>query len=103
MAPARLSAQQEEKAAEAKPAAATLGPEETLTGKIALVEAKDKLLVVEGTGGVTYSFVVRPSTKITSAGQKAKLEELSGRKGASVTVRFVPTRRGNVARSVEIG
>lgn len=100
--PAPLPAQGEEKATETKAAGDALGPAETLTGKIALVEAKQNLLIVEGTGGVTYSFVVRPGTKITAAGQKVKLEDLSGRKGASVSVRFVPTRRGNVARSVDI-
>jgi hypothetical protein len=101
--PLAWAAQAEEKPAESKAAAAAaLGPAETLSGKIALVEAKQKLVVVEGAGGVTYSFLVRPGTKITAAGQRLKLEELSARKGASASVEFVPTRRGNVARRIEI-
>lgn len=81
---------------------ATLGPAETLSGKIAIVDTAQKLLVVEGARGVTYSFVLRAGTRITSGGQRVKLDELPAHKGKQASVKFVPTRRGNLAQTVEI-
>ncbi len=80
----------------------TLGPAETLSGKITLVDTAQKLLVVEGARGVTYSFVLRAGTRISSGGQKVKLDELPAHKGKQASVKFVPTRRGNLAQAVEI-
>jgi len=79
-----------------------LGPAETLSGKIAIVDTAQKLLVVEGARGVTYSFVLRAGTRITSGGQKVKLDELSAHKGKQASIKFVPTRRGNLAQTIEI-
>ncbi len=97
---------QEEKAQPAPKEAAVpgaLAPAQTLSGSIAMVDASKKLLIVKGAAEVTYSFVLTGSTRITAGKERLKAADLSSRVGQKVTVRFVPTRTGNIARSVEVG
>lgn len=79
-----------------------LGPAESLTGSIMMINAEKKILVIKSAAGVPYTFVVTPSTRITAQNQRLKLADLASRQDQRVTVRFVPTRRGNLARSVEV-
>jgi len=94
-------AQQEPAQKEAPPAGA-LGPAETLSGSIMMADAEKKILIVKSTAGVPYNFVITPATRITEANQRLKLADLSARVDRQVTVRFLPTRRGNIARSVQV-
>jgi len=98
-------AQEQTQEAAAAPAQASgvLGPAETLTGKILMVVPDKDLLIVESDRGVPYNFVIRRSTRITAGGERLKLADLQNRVGEKVSVRFVPTRNGNIARSVEVG
>lgn len=91
---------QEQKESPKAPGA--LGPAETLSGTIMMVEVQKKLLIVKASSGVPYNFVVTPATRITAGKERLKLADLSARTDKAVTVRFVPTRQGNLARSVEL-
>jgi len=96
-------AQQQEQAAKKEAAVAgALGPAETLSGSIMMVDAEKKILIVKSDAGVPYNFVITPATRITAEKQRLKLADLSSRVNERVSVRFVPTRRGNIARSVEV-
>ncbi|MGB9605892.1 MAG: hypothetical protein ACPL88_08450 [Bryobacteraceae bacterium] len=99
--PGPIVAQQEAAKKEPAPSGA-LGPVETLSGAIMMVEVDKRILIVKGAAGVPYSFVITPATKITAEKQRLKLADLASRVDQRVTVRFVPTRKGNIARSVEL-
>ena len=74
---------------------------ETLSGTISSVDADKHLLVVSGSDGVPYNFMVNKSTKITSGGSKAKLGDLQ--QGKQVSVAFVDMKKkGDWAKSVEV-
>jgi len=76
---------------------------ETLSGTLSVVDADKKLVVVNGSNGVPYNFVVSGGTKITVGGSKAKLADLSGNTNKQATVMFVAEKkRGNMAKSIEI-
>lgn len=94
-------AQQEQPRKEVSSAGA-LGPAETLTGSIMMVDSEKKILVVKSAAGVPYNFMITSATRITAQNQRLKFADLASRQDQRVTVRFVPTRRGNVARSIEI-
>jgi len=94
-----------------KPAAAAAGEKEakapavkaqTLSGTLSSVSADQKLLVVMGTGGVTYNFKVGGATRVKVGGQKAKVADLGAQSGKSVTIKFLPLRTGNSAQSIEV-
>lgn len=93
---------QQESSQKETTATGVLGPAETLSGSIMMVESEKKLLIVKSASGVPYSFVITPATRITAQNQRLKLADLASRQDQRVTVRFVPTRRGNIARSIEI-
>ncbi len=76
---------------------------ETLAGTLQIVVVDKKLLVVASSSGVPYDFTVTGATKITLGGNKAKLADLAGATGKSVSVKFLPEKKaGNIARSVEV-
>jgi len=85
----------------ATPPTESLGRAETLSGTIANVDLKHKLLVVRSST-VTYNFVVGPSTRILAGQRRIKLAELATEANKPASVRFVPTRHGNLARSIDI-
>ena len=98
---------QEAKTAEA-PAApekakmATVKPE-TLAGTLQTVVVDKKLLVVASSAGIPYDFNVTGATKIMVGGNKAKLADLAGATGKSVSIKFLPEKKaGNIAQSVEV-
>lgn len=102
LAPCAFAVQAQETEKSQKAPAGALGPAETLSGTIMMVEAQKKVLIVKGASGVPYSFVITPSTRITAGKERLKLADLSTRIDKQVKVRFLPTRQGNIARSVEI-
>jgi ABC-type amino acid transport substrate-binding protein len=104
-----LAAQEAEKPeAEAAPKAANAGKKtpwskpETLSGTISSVQSADKLVIVTSSAGVPYNFKVSGATKIKIGDQKGKLDDLSGATNKQVSVAYVPTRTGNMARSIEV-
>jgi hypothetical protein len=96
--PSALGQETAEKAA----APEALGPRETVSGTISMVVPEKKLLVVTTAKGVPLNFVVGPETRIRAGEQRLKLTDLPGRVNQKVSVTFVPTRRGNLARTVEV-
>jgi hypothetical protein len=50
-----------------------------------------------------FGFKVTGATRIKVAGKKAKLDELASQTNKAASVKFLPTRSGNVAQSIEIG
>ena len=79
-----------------------LGRSETLSGSITSFDRVHRLLIVKASTGVTYNFVVRASARITSGTQRVKSEDLASQANKQASVKFVPTRRGNIARSIDI-
>lgn len=78
-------------------------PPETLSGKITMVDPTQKLLVVRTSDGVSYDIVVTPGTRIESGSQAVTIQDLNADLNKTVSVRFTPERRGDVARSINIG
>jgi hypothetical protein len=99
-------------AQEAKTKAAPAAPEkakvaavkpQTLAGTLQMVVVEKKLLVVASSTGIPYDFNVTGATKITVGGIKAKLADLAGATGKSVSVKFLPEKKaGNIAQKVEV-
>ena len=79
-----------------------LGRTETLSGTITSFDLEHKLLIVKASNGVTYNFVVEASAQITSGTQRVKSEDLASKANKQASVKFAPTRRGNIARSIDI-
>ena len=77
-------------------------PAETLSGTIMMVNPIDHLVVVKTAGGVPFDMVVTPHTKIESGAQSVTLQDLSSDINKSVSVRFRPEGRGDVARTIQI-
>lgn len=76
---------------------------ETLSGKISMVNADRRLVVVETPDGVPFDMVVTGKTRIQSGDQAVSLKELTQDRNKSVSVTFTPERRGDVAKTIEIG
>lgn len=88
----------------AKPAAAIRSAwrQETLSGKITMVDPDQKLIIVAAPDGVTFDMVVTAKTRIQSGGQTITLKDLTRDTDKTVSVKFTPERRGDVARSIQI-
>jgi hypothetical protein len=78
-------------------------PPETLSGKISMVDPGEKLVVVQTPDGVSFDMVVTGTTRIKSGDRTVPLNDLQQDVNKTVSVRFTPERRGDVARSIEIG
>jgi hypothetical protein len=78
-------------------------PPETLSGKITMVDPAQKLVVVQAPDGVPFDMVITGATRINSDGQAIHFNNLTNDMNKTVSVRFVPERRGDVARSIRIG
>ncbi|MBZ5619168.1 MAG: hypothetical protein LAQ69_10675 [Acidobacteriia bacterium] len=78
-------------------------PPETISGKITLVNPDQKLVVVEPPSGVPFDMVVTAKTLIKSGDQVVTLNDLTQDVNKTVSVRFTPERRGDVAKSIQIG
>jgi hypothetical protein len=83
-------------------AARNVWPAETLTGTIMTVDPNLKLVVVMGADRVPFDMRVTRSTRILSGDKPLKLPDLSADKNHSVSVTFVPTGSGDVARAIHI-
>ena len=77
-------------------------PPETLTGKITMVDPAEHLVVVQDADGVPFDMVVTHATQIRSGNQRLNLGSLTPDAQKTVTLRFVPERRGDVARSIQL-
>lgn len=77
-------------------------PPETLSGTIVTVDPAQKLVIVKGSDGVPFDMVLNSSTLIESGKHKLKLDQLRSSTDKSVSVRFVPERSGDIARSIQI-
>jgi len=86
----------------AKKTARRVWPAETLSGKIVMVNPTLNLAVVKGPDGIPFDMIVTHSTRITSGRQTLKLPDLSLDMNKSVSVKFVPERKGDVARSIQV-
>jgi len=77
-------------------------PRETISGKIVIVDPARNLAVVKGPDGVPFDMIVTHATRIKSGDQTLKLSDLSSDTNKSVSVEFVPERRGDIARSIQL-
>jgi hypothetical protein len=76
---------------------------ETLSGTLQIVVVEKKLVVVAAANGIPYNFKVTRATKIKVGGSKAKLADLAGSTGKTVSVKFLSEKRaGNLAQSIEV-
>jgi hypothetical protein len=78
-------------------------PPETVTGKIAKVDPDRKLVVVETPSGVPFDMVVTKKTRIESGNHAITLKELTRDMNRNASVKYTPERRGDVARSIQLG
>ena len=77
-------------------------PPETLSGRITMVDPAKKLVVVKAPDGVLFDMVVNTRTVIKSGDQTIGLQELSRDLNKNASIKFIPERRGDVARSIHI-
>ena len=75
---------------------------ETLSGKITMVDPAHKLVVVEPSDGVPFDMVVTAKTRIKAGDQAIALKDLTREMNRTVSVRFNPERRGDVATSIQV-
>jgi hypothetical protein len=79
-----------------------LASAEDLTGTITTVNASSKEVTLVGSNGVPYDFDLTGKTNIELSNQKLTQNELANETYKQATVRFVPTSRGNIAKSIQI-
>jgi hypothetical protein len=77
-------------------------PTETLSGKIMMVDAAKKLVIVTTPDGVPFDMQVTPRTHILLGGQKLTFENLNQDLQKRVSIHFVPERAGDIARSIQV-
>jgi hypothetical protein len=77
-------------------------PPETLNGRIMMVDPSQRLVIIQTADGVPFDMVIRRSTHIKSGTRSLTLNQLQSDNNKSVSVRFVPERSGDVARSIQI-
>lgn len=87
-----------------KPAAAmrSAWPPETLSGKITIVEPNRKLMVIQAPDGTPFDMVITANTRIRSGDQTIAIKDLARDMNKTVSVNFIPERRGDVAKSIKI-
>lgn len=86
----------------AKSAVRGAWPPETISGKVAMVDPGRKLVVVETQSGIPFDMVLTTRTRIKSGDQSISLTQLTQDQSQSVSVRFIPERRGDFATSIQI-
>ena len=100
-APAKEASAEKKEAAAEKPKA-EFAKAETISGTLQMVVADKKILVLTDSSGTPFNFKVTGATRIKVAGKKAKLDELASQTNKAASIKFLPTRSGNVAQTVEI-
>jgi len=92
----------EKKAAAAEKPKAAFAKAETISGTLQMVVAEKKIVVLADSAGTPFNFKVTGATRIKVAGKKAKLNDLASQTSKTASVKFLPTRSGNVAQTIEI-
>jgi hypothetical protein len=67
-----------------------------------MVVANRDLVIVQGPDKVPFDLRVTPSTRIRSGNKSLKLQDLTSDQSKPVSVTFVPTGSGDVARIIRI-
>lgn len=80
----------------------TIWPAETLSGTITMVDPSLKTVVVKTSGGVPFDMVVTRNTRIKLGDRAITLQDLQEDTNKGVSVKFVPERRGDVARTIQL-
>ena len=75
---------------------------ENLSGTIMMVDPNLNLVVVQGPDKVPFDMRVDRSTHIRMGDKTLTLQDLTQDKNDSVSVRFVPTGSGDIARTIQI-
>lgn len=86
----------------AKEPARVAWPVETLSGQIMMVDPALNVTVVKGPDGVPFDMIVTHATRIKSGDRTLGLSDLSSDTNKNVSVKFVPERKGDVARSIQL-
>ncbi len=78
-------------------------PAESISGTIVTVDPAKRLVIVKDASGVPFDMVASRSTRIMSGNRQLKLGDLTAA-GANrkASVRFLPERGGDVARTIQI-
>jgi len=92
----------EKKAAAAEKPKAAFAKAETISGTLQMVVAEKKIVILADSAGTPFNFKVTGATRIKVAGKKAKLNDLASQTSKTASVKFLPTRSGNVAQTIEI-
>ena len=92
----------EKKAGAAEKPKAEFAKAETISGTLQMVAADKKIVVLTDSAGTPFDFKVTGATRIKVAGKKAKLDELASETNKAASVKFLPTRTGNVAQTIEV-
>jgi hypothetical protein len=71
-----------------------------LKGTVSMVDPKMDLVVVRDSSGVPFDIKVAPSTRIDLGAKHEELSQLAPNQ--SVSVHFIPERRGDIARSIQV-
>jgi hypothetical protein len=77
-------------------------PPETLSGTITMVDPAIKTVVIQTSDGIPFDMVVTGNTRIESGDRAITLQDLRQDMNKGVSVRFVPERRGDVARTIRL-
>ena len=80
----------------------TAWPPETLAGKIMMVVPAKDLVIVQGPDGVPFDLRVTPATHIEFGDHKIALKDLDQHMQKAVSVRYVPERAGDIARTIRV-
>ena len=67
-----------------------------------MVDPARKLVVVQDLSGVPFDMVVSRSTRIKSASGTVKLSDLNSDLNRNSSIRFVPERHGDVAKTINV-
>jgi hypothetical protein len=80
-----------------------LAPAEELSGTITVVDPAANEVTLVGSNGVPYDFELTRKTRIEPSNRKIEATELASESHKSATVHFLPTSRGNMAETIQIG
>ena len=77
-------------------------PAEALSGTIMTVDPAQRLVIIQTADGVPFDMVVTRSTRIEAGARELTLDQLKSDTNRNVSVRFVPERSGDIARTIQI-
>jgi len=75
---------------------------ETISGRIFIVSPVDKLVVVETPNKVPFDVRVNSKTQIKFGDKTVTLNDLAQDTNKTVSIKFIPERRGDIARSIHL-